>query len=98
MACRCYSRLRHRKDGFMEKLTFITDDDESVELYIIDETRINGTNYLLVTETEDDDETECYIMKDISKADEADAIYEFVEEEEELNAVGKVFEELLDEE
>ena len=28
----------------MEKLTFVTDDNENVELYIIEETRANGVN------------------------------------------------------
>ena len=37
----------------MEKLTFVTDDNENVELYIIEETRANGVNYEFV---EDDTE------------------------------------------
>lgn len=37
----------------MEKLTFVTDDNENVELYIIEETRANGVNYLLVTDSKD---------------------------------------------
>lgn len=82
----------------MEKLTFTTDDNETVELYIMEETRVNGTNYLLVTETEDDYESECYIMKDISGAEETDALYEFVEDEDEIDAVGHIFEELLNDE
>ena len=36
----------------MEKLTFVTEDQESVDFYIIEETRVNGINYLLVTESE----------------------------------------------
>lgn len=82
----------------MEKLTFVTDDNESVDFYIIEETRVNGMNYLLVTdsEEEDDDEAEAYILKDTSKAEEPDAVYEFVEEEEELNAVSRIFAELLE--
>ena len=54
----------------MEKLTFVTEDQESVDFYIIEETRVNGINYLLVTESEDeeDEEAEAYILKDTSKA------------------------------
>lgn len=49
----------------MEKLTFVTDDNENVELYIIEETRANGVNYLLVTDSSDEEDTdaECYILK-----------------------------------
>ena len=79
----------------MEKLTFVTEDQESVDFYIIEETRVNGINYLLVTESEDE-EAEAYILKDTSKAEDTEAIYEFVESEEELDAVSRIFAELLE--
>ena len=81
----------------MEKLTFVTEDQESVDFYIIEETRVNGINYLLVTESEDeeDEEAEAYILKDTSKAEDTEAVYEFVESEEELDAVSRIFAELL---
>ena len=81
----------------MEKLTFVTEDQESVDFYIIEETRVNGINYLLVTESEDEDEeAEAYILKDTSKAEDTEAVYEFVESEEELDAVSRIFAELLE--
>lgn len=81
----------------MEKLTFVTEDQESVDFYIIEETRVNGINYLLVTESEDeeDEEAEAYILKDTSKAEDTEAVYEFVESEE-LDAVSRIFAELLE--
>ena len=82
----------------MEKLTFVTEDQESVDFYIIEETRVNGINYLLVTESEDeeDEEAEAYILKDTSKAEDTEAVYEFVESVEELDAVSRIFAELLE--
>ena len=88
----------------MEKLTFVTEDQESVDFYIIEtvgffvveETRIAGVSYLLVTESEDDEEAEAYILKDTSKAEDTEAVYEFVESEEELDAVSRIFAELLE--
>ena len=82
----------------MEKLTFVTEDQESVDFYIIEETRVKGINYLLVTESEDeeDEEAEAYILKDTSKAEDTEAVYEFVESEEELDAVSRIFAELLE--
>ena len=82
----------------MEKLTFVTEDQESVDFYIIEDTRVNGINYLLVTESEDeeDEEAEAYILKDTSKAEDTEAVYEFVESEEELDAVSRIFAELLE--
>lgn len=82
----------------MEKLTFVMDDNEEVELFVIEETRINGVNYLLVTDSddEDDNEAKAFIFKDVSKAEDADAVYEPVEDEDEIDAVSRVFSELLE--
>ena len=82
----------------MEKLTFVTDDNENVELYIIEETRANGVNYLLVTDSSDEEDTdaECYILKDTSSEADADAVYEFVEADTEFDAISRIFAELMD--
>lgn len=71
---------------------------EEVEFCVIEETRINNTNYLLVTEEEDEnvEEAEAYILKDISKAQDEQAEYAMVEDDAELEAVSKIFAELLD--
>ena len=77
-------------------ITLETEDGERVDFYVLEETRINGTNYLLVTDSEEDDEeAECYILKDQSKAEDADALYEFVEDDEELDYLYKIFAELM---
>ena len=62
---------------------------------MVEETRINGVSYLLVTETEDD-EAEAYILKDTSLDGEEEASYVFVEDDNELEAVSKIFAELLE--
>ena len=79
----------------MEKLEFIDENGEKTQFYVIEETRINGINYLLVSES-DNEEAEAYILKDTSDAASEEAVYEFVEEDSELEAVGKVFSELMD--
>lgn len=83
----------------MEKITFETDEDGSVDFFVLEETRINGINYLLVTEAEDDDsneEAEAYILKDTSAPEDADACYEMVEDDKEIEYVSKIFAELLE--
>ena len=77
-----------------EKLIF-TFDDEEVEFFILEQTKVNGVSYLLVTDSEDDD-AECLIMKDLSKAEDTESVYEIVEDEVELEALLKIFEELLE--
>ena len=80
-----------------EKITLQTDTGELVDFYVLEETRINGMNYLMVTDAEEDDEDgECYILKDVSKAEDSDAIYEFVENDDELDYLYRIFTELLE--
>lgn len=82
-----------------EKKITLVDDEQTIEFYVLEETKLNGRNYLLVTDTEDEEEdAECYILKDMSAEGDEDALYEFVEDESELEAIWKVFEALLDEE
>ena len=82
----------------MERIAFtIPGTDEDVGFYVLEQTRINGRNYLLVTESDDeDDESEAFILKDLSESGEEEAVYEIVEEDEELEAVSGVFAELLE--
>lgn len=77
-----------------EKLVF-TFDDEEVEFYILEQTKVNGVSYLLVADSEEED-AECLIMKDLSKQEDKESLYEIVEDEVELQALLKVFEELLE--
>ena len=80
----------------MDKITITAKDGEQIEFYVLEQTRMNGKYYLLVTETEDED-AEAYILKDVSKEDEPEAVYEFVEDEDELDALAGVFSEMIDE-
>lgn len=80
----------------MEKIEFtFSDDSEAVEFFVVEQTTLNGFQYLLVTES-DDEEADAYIMKCIQSEDEQEAVYEMVDDENELDAVGSVFAELLD--
>jgi len=79
-----------------QKITLLTDTGESVDFYVLEETRINGMNYLMVTDAaEDEEEGECYVLKDVSRSEDSDAVYEFVENDDELDYLYKIFTELL---
>ena len=86
------------QEQFEEKLiTLQTDDGEDVDFYVLEETKINGMNYLMVTDAaEDEEEGECYILKDMSTPEETEAVYEFVEDDDELEYLFKIFTELLE--
>ena len=79
----------------LEKITFSPDGEEPVEFFVLEQTRISGVNYILVTDFEDGD-GEALILKDLSKDDEKESVYAIVDDDTELNAVAKIFEGLLD--
>lgn len=82
----------------MEKIKF-TDPDtqEVVEFAVEEETQLNGTRYLLVSEGEEDGDCEAYILKEVSTDDE-EVVYQMVEDDVEFSALAKIFSELTDEE
>lgn len=80
----------------MQSISFITDEGEEIPFYIIEQTTLAGKDFLLVTDSDtQEDEAQVYIMQEISDQDDQ-TIYEFVEDEAQLEALSKVFEELLD--
>ncbi|MDO5336666.1 MAG: DUF1292 domain-containing protein [Eubacteriales bacterium] len=80
----------------MEKITFFAEDGTAEEFYVEEQTRIGGVNYLLVSDSQGD-EAEAYILKDLSEDSNPEACYEFVEDEEELDIVWKVFQQMMEE-
>lgn len=80
----------------MQSINFITDEGEEIPFYIIEQTTLAGKDFLLVTDSDTpENEAQVYIMQEISDQDDQ-TIYEFVEDEAQLEALSKVFEELLD--
>lgn len=80
----------------MQSINFITDEGEEIPFYIIEQTTLAGKDFLLVTGSDtDEDEAEVYIMQEISDQEDQ-TVYEFVEDEAQLEALSKVFAELLD--
>ena len=79
----------------MEKITFTLADNQMVEFYVLEQTVLGGISYILVTDSEDD-EAEALILKDLSKPGEDEALYEIVDDDDELEAVSKIFQEMLD--
>lgn len=82
-----------------ERKITLVDEDQSIEFYVVEETKLGGKSYLLVTDAEDEEEDgDCYILKDMSKDSDSESLYEFVEDEDELDGIMKIFAELLDDE
>lgn len=79
----------------MEKITFCPDDGEAVDFYVLEQTRLGGTDYILVTDSMDDD-GEALILKDISAPQETEALYEIVDDDDEMDAVAAIFSDMLE--
>lgn len=77
-----------------EKITFTTEGGEEIHVFVVEQTMLSGVNYLLVTDSEET-EADAFIMRELEDQN-GQCTYEFIEDEKELDALSKVFAELLD--
>ncbi len=77
-------------------ITLLTEDGEQIDLSVLEETCINGLNYILAADVaEDDEDGQCYILKDRSRKEDTEAVYEFVDDDDELEYLFRIFSELV---
>lgn len=88
-------RLEYFMGDRPNEISFTTDDNEEVVFQVIDQTRLGGIDYLLVS-TRDGDEEEALILKDVSEASSEEAIYDIVDDDVEFAMAAEIFKELLD--
>ncbi len=82
----------------METIRFTMDDGTmSEELFVVEQTMLNGMNYLLVSDTPKG-EGNAWILKDISPAEDDTAAYVEVEDETEWQVVADIFQKMMEEE
>ena len=91
-----------------DKLITVPFTDENggiVDMYVLEETTLQGIHYIIVTEELEDESEDAVVMimreekreKEASKDDKDEfAVYEIVENEDELQAVAGVFAELME--
>lgn len=81
----------------MQTIQLRTDENEEIEFFVEEQTRINGVDYLLVSEAAGrNEEIQAYILRDTAGDDSPEACYVFVEDEQELAAVSQVFAQMLE--
>ena len=78
-----------------EKITFQLDQGEAESFYVLEQTRLGGIDYILVTDCAEGD-GEAMILKDVSEDGDEEGIYTVVSDEDELEAVAGVFENMLE--
>ncbi|MFP3153002.1 DUF1292 domain-containing protein [Lachnospiraceae bacterium ZAX-1] len=84
----------------MDKVKFnVKNANEMVEFYILEQARMNGIDYILVT-VEEKGDSDAFILKNVAEGTSDDpqgeAIYEMVEAQEELEYMSKIFSEMLE--
>ena len=79
----------------MEKVVFIDGDGQKTEFYCLEQTILGGVTYLLVTDQEEGDAS-AWILKEIPAEDSEQATYQIVDDDAELEAVGEIFSQLLE--
>ncbi len=77
------------------QIVFTTEDGEDIAFFVLEQTTISGVNYLLVADS-DEEEAEALILKEKPGDNEDELVFDVVEDDEELKAISKVFEELLE--
>ncbi|WP_028236059.1 DUF1292 domain-containing protein [Pseudobutyrivibrio sp. MD2005] len=79
----------------MEPIYLPDEDGNQIKLFVLEETQLSGIKYLLVCDSEDENEdANASILKEITTEGD-DVVYEFVEDDVEFDAVAKLFEELV---
>lgn len=58
----------------MEKIKFMSEEMQETDFYVLEQTKVNGVSYILVTDSEEDD-AECLILKDTSAEDDKESVY-----------------------
>ena len=79
----------------MEKISFTdTAGGGEMDLYVLEQTSVNGCSYVLAAEDPDDD-CVAYILKEV-REEEENAYYAIVDNDIELDAVSGIFAEMLE--
>ncbi|MBO4695801.1 MAG: DUF1292 domain-containing protein [Lachnospiraceae bacterium] len=75
-----------------DTVIFRTEDGSEITFTVISETRLNGNNYILVT---DEVGEEAFILKE-NRDENEDMVYEMVDDDTEIDAVGGMFRAILE--
>lgn len=78
-----------------QNIITLTGDDGDIDVEVIDQTVVSGITYLLVADiTEDEEEGDCYILKDVSSAESEEAEFEVLSGDE-AEEIFDIFDDML---
>lgn len=80
----------------MNRITLQPDDSaQTVDFYVIDEAKLAGKTYLLVSDTEDGD-GDALLLWENPDGEDGDPVYEIVDDDNEISAALMLFKDELD--
>lgn len=80
----------------LETIELTFDNGEEVSFFVLEQTALMGNNYYLVVPVKDEGD-ECYILRENPQTeDDGFGLYDFVEDEKELESLFPIFKELLE--
>lgn len=79
----------------MEKIAFETEDGQQEWFYVLEQAKLSGNTYILVTDTEEGD-GDAFILKEVSGSNSKEVTYEEVTDESEIGALSSLFGNLLE--
>ena len=85
--------MEENKKELNNTITFDIDGVEK-EVEILEQTLIDNITYVLVCE-KDVEDGDCFVLKDVSNLEDAESIFEPIEDEQELNRVFEVFQNII---
>ena len=74
----------------------LTDTGEKEAFYIVEQTRINNINYILVADSKEDEAQALILKESYEGTDTSEAVYAIVDNDDELDAISKVFAQMVD--
>ena len=80
----------------LEKITFQPEGENPVDFYVLEQTRIGGINYILVTDFEEGDGEALIKVPALPHQQPEESVFAIVSDDDELSAVAGVFESMLD--
>ncbi len=80
----------------MENIKFTDEEGNEVLFYVLEQAKLSGKNYILVTDDEESEEAEALILRENEAGEKGEVMYEIVDDDDELNALSTLFESLLE--
>ena len=77
-------------------IVMTNENGEEITFFVEEQTRVNGTTYLLVATSNDDEEADAFILKDTSTDGDEMANYVMVDDDIEFNAIADVFRQMME--